>query len=727
MRNFRLHIAYIITLVIIFFGYFSANAQHRVSDRIISLTEESLMEPNTVSGQKAALLKLEKAEKMAWKHGDKSILLHVYRAKSYIFHHNHDTLNSRKYLRKTKAFFKYCKDSLENALCYQMYGIIEPDIDKKIVYFLKAMELFTRHGKPENLVDIHFNLANSYRKIEKWEKAITHAKRSLQAIKQSGKKKHSEKYLHVYLLESYRALGNYKQAKFELDTMDSIRNMAGYDNRTAFEYNYLQAAAKLYYNLGLYRKAADLEMMALDVGNKMRERERARISKAMLIENELNLKKEELKRSVVENQLKQEQIKAALILIVFICSLLLFVTIVAIYQKRNAKKIRAINSVLEKQNADLEHLTKELEVALKAKTDFLNVMTHELFTPINGIAIIIQNLKADTNQKSFNRSLELLEFSSNYLYRLLKNIVDSKSIENKENQVLNRDAASLKSIIKTVGQVANIFLKTSTNTFRYFIDSKLPNPLLIDSLKLSQILINLLDNANKYTSDGIITLRIELEQETDDKAKVRFRIEDTGIGIEKKAFKIIFEKFSHGSDAIKQKYGGSGIGLYVVKHFLSLHNSKINVSSEKGNGTSFTFSIWFDKVHKITTNLNLSNQASEGSILLVDDNKVNLMFTKKLLESKLFRCDTAENGFDALEILKKNTYNLILMDIMMPGMNGFETTRYIKQLNIKTPVVALTAVDVDQNKNDFDKTEFAATIAKPFRPEDLFETIKATI
>ncbi|MCH5600797.1 response regulator [Niabella ginsengisoli] len=241
-------------------------------------------------------------------------------------------------------------------------------------------------------------------------------------------------------------------------------------------------------------------------------------------------------------------------------------------------------------------------------------------------------------------------------------------------------------------------------------------------------MINLLNNANKYTSNGKISLDIKLTKETDDNVLIRFCITDTGIGIDPEFFEIIFDKFQHGSDSIKEKYGGSGVGLYIVKHFLSLHNSEIIVNSQPGKGASFSFSIWFEKVYKNKTSPTmLTNQKIAGKVLLVDDNNVNLIVTKTLLETKQYYCETAENGFEAIEKVKEKTYDLILMDIMMPGINGFETTQKIKEANIQTPVVALTAVDVNQNQEDFDRVNFAAVITKPFIPDEFFDIVKNAI
>lgn len=722
MRCSHLQLLNVITLFLLyFFTCFKADAQENpLSDSVKNLVKQAAVHIDRPNGQDLAFQKLALAEELALKTGKPIDLLRVYRQKAYLFHHNQDVVNTQKYLKKTYALLKYCKDSLEKAQSFETFGIIEPDNDKKMAYFLEALRLFTKYGKPENLIDINFNLANRSKKNKNWAQAIKHIRMSLTAIEESGKQKERQRYLYVFLSQCYTALDDYENARHALSEVDSIQNRPNYKGDQLFELSYLMTAANLYYKQGLYKKAADLKNQALNLSDRMRAIEKARLSKGILTEHELSLKKEELRRSEMENVLK-------LIFIVLICSLLVLLIIFALYQKRNAKKIRAINSVLEKKNTDLEHVTKELEMALKTKTDFLNVMTHELFTPINGMAIITHNLKAETDKNSFNQSLELLEFSSNYLYRLLKNIVDTKTIENEENMVLNRDVVHLKSLIKKVAQTTKIFLKISTNTFRYFIDSKIPDPLLIDSVKVSQILINLLNNANKYTSNGTITLNVELKSETDARAQVLFKIIDTGIGIEPEFLERIFDKFQHGSEVIKETYGGSGIGLYVVKHFLSLHNSEIKVSSEKENGSTFSFSIWFDKLNKIAAKPNLVNEISAGKILLVDDNKINLIVTKKLLESEAFKCDIADNGFDALKILKTNKYDLILMDIMMPGMNGFETTNHIKKLQINTPVLALTAVDVTQNKEEFERTGFAATIAKPFKPEELFKIIDKII
>jgi CheY-like chemotaxis protein len=270
---------------------------------------------------------------------------------------------------------------------------------------------------------------------------------------------------------------------------------------------------------------------------------------------------------------------------------------------------------------------------------------------------------------------------------------------------------------------------------RLEFDESIPEKLIGDPLKLAQVLINLIGNSVKFTQNGEVIIRVQKLKSTKDIVDLHIEIEDNGVGISNKKQKSIFETFNQGSLQINRKFGGSGLGLSIVKNLLELMNSRIYLESKLGKGSKF----WFDISFTISENVNEENNAENVvynidysalenvSILIVEDNKINQMITRKILEKNKIICKVADNGMDAIKMVHENNFELILMDIHMPGISGIETTQRIREFNKQIPIIALTAVTIDENLDEFYKAGFNEIIPKPFKPEDFFEKIYRTL
>jgi CheY-like chemotaxis protein len=257
-----------------------------------------------------------------------------------------------------------------------------------------------------------------------------------------------------------------------------------------------------------------------------------------------------------------------------------------------------------------------------------------------------------------------------------------------------------------------------------------------DQLKISQILINLIGNATKFTKDGDIWVRLKMLNQTNDIYTVRFEIQDNGIGITKEKQEHMFESFSQGSIQINRKYGGTGLGLSIVKGLIEILKGKIYLKSELGKGSSFFFEIplTYSPEPIITekpknpyemNTLDLTNI----KILVVEDNKINQMITRKILNKMNLYCDVVDNGEDAVERVKEEQYDVVLMDIHMPGISGLEATRIIRTFDKNLTIFALTAVTIEDKMHEFDEAGFDDIISKPFKQEDfekkLFTALKS--
>ena len=317
---------------------------------------------------------------------------------------------------------------------------------------------------------------------------------------------------------------------------------------------------------------------------------------------------------------------------------------------------------------------------------------------------------------------------------LINNILDLNKLEANKVEI-EKTTFSLKKRINDVLIALKKTAEDRKNHLNFEYDESIPEKLIGDPLKLSQVLINLIGNSVKFTQNGDVTIRVKKLNSTKDKVNLHIEIQDTGVGISKKKQKSIFETFNQGSLQINRKFGGSGLGLSIVKNLLELMNSKIYLESILGQGSKFWFDISFNISDEVVGDASLNNKANEidykslenVSILVVEDNKINQMITKKILQKHKLVCKVADNGLDAIKMVHENDFELILMDIHMPGISGIETTERIREFNKQLPIIALTAVTIDENLDEFYKAGFNEIIPKPFKPEDFFEKISRTL
>ncbi len=253
-----------------------------------------------------------------------------------------------------------------------------------------------------------------------------------------------------------------------------------------------------------------------------------------------------------------------------------------------------------------------------------------------------------------------------------------------------------------------------------------------DPLKLSQIFMNLIGNALKFTRQGEVVVTARLEEKVEDDVIIYFEVRDNGIGISMDQQENIFDSFEQGSVQINREYGGTGLGLTIVKSLLGLFDSKINLESELGKGSSFYFELKLKSkaslVDDIPFELTQKDYDLAGLFLLVvEDNKINQVITRKMLSKKDIRCDIAGNGTEAIDLARKNDYDGILMDIHMPGISGVEATVQIRKFDKDIPIIALTAISLDDSLENFYAAGCNDVVTKPFKPEVFYQKIGENI
>ncbi|HEX8017533.1 MAG TPA: ATP-binding protein [Flavobacterium sp.] len=441
--------------------------------------------------------------------------------------------------------------------------------------------------------------------------------------------------------------------------------------------------------------------------------------------NQIHLLNEEKRKSEEKAQIKTYRYsKLISILAIALISILSLLSL-ALYKNNVIRNQN--NLVLREKNKELILAKNKAEEASKARTDFLSTVSHELRTPLNAINGITHLLLEESPKESQLKYLDSLKFSGNYLTTFINEILEINKIDSTKIEI-EKICFDLKALLNNIQNSLKELAAANNNHFLLEIDDAIPDNLIGDTTKLSQIILNLINNALKFTQNGKVTLIAKLHALENEKATVYFEITDTGIGIPKDKQKKVFESFSQGSVEVNRKYGGTGLGLTIVKKLIHLLGGKIHLESEVGKGSTFNFKLNFDISKNPSEKIKEAksyndDQLKNKIILLIEDNKINQMITRKMLENKSICCEILDNGEEAIELLKIKTFDLILMDVHLPGISGTTATQLIREFNKTTPIIALTAISLDENREQLLSFGMNDVITKPFVPDIFYNTI----
>jgi len=402
------------------------------------------------------------------------------------------------------------------------------------------------------------------------------------------------------------------------------------------------------------------------------------------------------------------------------------------------RQIDLIADITERKQVERD-LIEAKEQALQlseAKEMFLSVMSHEIRTPLNAVIGMTHLLLENDPKLSQIDDLNILKFSAENLLNIINDILDFTKIET-GNLILESVPLDIKSLATDIVSSLQVNAAKKGNKLELSTEH-IPELVLGDKTRLYQVLMNLLGNAIKFTDHGKVNLHIQLVEENDASVQILFEVKDTGIGISEDKLSYIFETFTQAKTNISRKYGGTGLGLAITKKLLKLYNSEILVESIEGKGSIFSFTVSFGKVSTDFTLVQDSqpNASFAGkSILVVDDNEINTLIANKILSKMGFVLEFASSGHEAIQKIMNKEFDLIFMDIKMPGIDGYETTSMIRELDgdyfKRVPIIALTASTLQEDQVKFKASGMNGHVLKPFKPDEIkdvitqqFQTIK---
>jgi len=394
------------------------------------------------------------------------------------------------------------------------------------------------------------------------------------------------------------------------------------------------------------------------------------------------------------------------------------------------KYIEVIIDITAKKKVEIELISaKEKALQLnRAKDMFISVMSHEIRTPLNAVIGMSHLLIDDNPLESQKENLNILKFSAENLMTLINDVLDFTKIETGNIQ-LEQANVDLRHMVQSI--VSSMQYKATEKGIylKYTVDEAVPDLVIGDSARLIQILLNLAGNSVKFTEKGGVTIDLKVLEVSNQSVRIRFAVTDTGIGIAADKINTIFESFKQAEADTTRKYGGTGLGLPISKRLVELHDSRINVDSVPGQGSTFWFIITFNRAKsQIISSNNKMEIGLRLNVLVVDDNQINRILVNKVLKKWGTTVDFAENGQEAVNKVETNkNYDVVLMDVHMPIMGGLEATQiirakpeaYFQQL----PIVALTASMLSNEVNEMTKSGMNDFILKPFEPKTLYDKL----
>lgn len=690
-------------------------------DYRINQSETELENYNYYKAQK----NLDEALILAEKSNNKKNIGVIYsiKGKLQLFIEEHD--KAIKSLTKAIEVQRLINDNPNLGKSYKIFGDVY--MAKKNYYsaldsYTAAKSKFEEERLNRELAEVLLSEGKTYLALKNYKKARDVIEQSLALAKKGDILKiQSDALIHNSIV--YSILNNNEKALTYATEGVQIAKTNNYIS--ILNHGYL-ILSDIYNANENYKASRDYLNLYVRLSDSLENMKRANSSKAEETQYLLNDALE--KNSKIEEKLNKAEDDKNLntlttILSVALITILSLLTL-SLYKNNNIRL--KTNNMLHKKNGELIIAKEKAELASKTKANFLSTVTHELRTPLYAVTGLSNMLLEENPKPEQIQHLKSLKFSGDYLLTFINDILQINKIE--ANKVdIEPEPFNLKKKINNIILALTNSAQDNNIKIHLEYDKGLPENYIADQLKISQILINLIGNSIKFTKDGDIWIRIYKIAEEGKNYTLRFEVEDNGIGISQEKQDNMFESFSQGSIQINRKYGGTGLGLSIVKGLIDILKGKIHVRSELNKGTTFYFEIPLEyttveeakekKVNYFSGNTD-ELDLEKVKVLVVEDNKINQMITKKILTKMKLKCDIIDNGEDAVDMIKANKYDIILMDIHMPGISGIEATKIIRSFDKEQIIFALTAVTIEDKMHEFEEAGFTDIIPKPFKQEE---------
>ena len=399
---------------------------------------------------------------------------------------------------------------------------------------------------------------------------------------------------------------------------------------------------------------------------------------------------------------------------------------------RKGDSIGFIGTIIDVTN--LKETEIELQKASKSKDEFLSTMSHEIRTPLNAVTGLTNILLMEDYLPDQLENLKALKYSGEHLLGLINDLLDFDKIKSGKLKLVEKDF-SLNYFLESIKSHFGLRTEKKGLIFNVIKENDVPDNIIGDKLKLAQIIKNLLSNSLKFTENGCINLSIKNLGVKENKVKLLFKVIDTGIGISKTKQESIFESFMQANSETSIKYGGTGLGLSISKKLLNLQGSDLIVESELGEGATFSFMVTYKVSNRLSVyepdmiKMQPDYDPIDINVLVAEDNKMNVLILKRFFNKWGITYNIAENGEEALKFFEKFDYDLILMDLQMPKINGYQAAKIIRESDDKNkasvPIIALTAFAQTDVKKKTEQNKMNGFMGKPFNPEELYKLLKS--